>query len=59
MKSKLETNGDLHMTYLKDDGDLYYFIFNWTAGNDKVSTALIPKLSLTDNARVVFIGTDR
>ena len=47
------------MTYLKDDGDLYYFIFDWATGNDKVSTALIPKLSLTDNARVVFIGTDR
>ena len=35
LKPNLEANGDLHLTYKKSDDDLYYFIFDWTTGNDK------------------------
>jgi hypothetical protein len=30
LKPTLEANGDLHMTFKKDDTDFYYFVFNWT-----------------------------
>ena len=59
LKSTLEANGDLHLTYLKHDSDLHYFIIDWTTGDMKKSTEVLQKLSKTDPVRVVFVGNSR
>ena len=59
LKPALETNGNLHLSYLKHDTDLYYFIIDWTTGAGKKSTEVLQKLSKINPVNVVFVGSSK
>ena len=46
------------MTFKRDDGDLYYFILNWTTTTYK-SVQVVEKFKEDAEVRTVFIGALR